>query len=419
MKKYIYTFFVLFTINFISNICFAQAQEIDFSDINKKIKEIENTIKKGDYSKESIDSFSLYLNEQENYILEKNEYVEKQTNFIKKQLDALGNIPEDGITEDKSITKQRNNLSKELATKDKLTKEANLLLIKIEELNNQILNARSQKVYGNLINKQSALINPFTFFSSIKSYITFFGDIIKSPLDWYKNIPEKDKKYTQYNILLMSLVVIIAMSFAIFLRKYIINNWGYQTDIEKPSFGKKMQAALSLAFARGLIPASLLGGCLIWSISTEIFRNSLLSTVSNITMFMTLLAILEATITRVIFAPLYEQWRIIDVSNEKALKFTKVLYMFIVLNTITAIQIYIAKESYYPIETTNFLISINCAIKAFFIVWLIKIFFNSPNNNELNIEEEISSEDNDSDNKFKIILTSNVLCFFIFMCSVF
>ena len=127
----------------------------------------------------------------------------------------------------------------------------------------------------------------------------------------------------------MSLVVIIAMSFAIFLRKYIINNWGYQTDIEKPSFGKKMQAALSLAFARGLIPASLLGGYLIWSISTEIFRNSLLSTVSNITMFMTLLAILEATITRVIFAPLYEQWRIIDVSNEKALKFTKVLYMFI------------------------------------------------------------------------------------------
>ena len=419
MKKYIYTFFLFLLFSFISSICYAQTTEINFSDINKKIKEIENTIKKGNSSKESIDSFSLYLNEQETYILKNNEYIEKQTSFIKKQLDALGEAPKEGISEDKSITKKRNELSKELSSKDKLIKEASLLLIKIEELNNQILNARSKKVYGNLVNKQSALINPKIFFNSTKSYVTFFWDVVKSPIEWYKNIPEKDRNYTLFNLLSMSLVLIIAMTFAIFLRKYIIDNWGYKKDIETPTFGKKVQAALSLAVARGLIPASFLGGCLIWSISTEIFKNSMLNTVSNITIFMTLLAILEATLTRVIFAPLYEKWRLINVSNEKADKFTKVLYMFIILNTITAIQLYIAKELLYSTETISFLITINCAIKAFFIAWLIKIPFTISNNNITNIEDVEQEEDSEVDNNFKIIFVSNIFCLFVFILSIF
>ena len=84
--------------------------------------------------------------------------------------------------EDESITRQREEISQNLAAQNKIIKEADLLIIQIEDLTVKILNLRNQKIYGDLITKQSAFINPIVFFSGVKAYVIFFWDVVKSPL---------------------------------------------------------------------------------------------------------------------------------------------------------------------------------------------------------------------------------------------
>lgn len=384
---------------------------IDFNKINKKLEQIDNALKGENLTEENINSYVNYLGEQEAQISATRKDLDKDIKYIQKQLDALGE-PKDGAAEDKVITKQRDSLTKELTAEDRVLKEADLLIVRIEDLTTQVLNARSKRVYGDLITKQSALINPMVFFNSLKLYAIFFWNITKSPIDWYQSIPAEDRSYTILSIVSMALILIAALAVAIILRKYILTHWGYKDDIELPHFSRKVVAAIAVAIARGLIPDAFVGACMIWMVSTKIFGDSLLGHVLMISGFASFLAIIEATISRVTFAPNHPQWRLFNIPNDQALRFTRVIFLFIICNAIALIQVVVAQKAKYSIDTIHFLTMISCAVKAFFLIWIIKIAVDSYRErkgiNTENIEE--NEEENDSlDSGFKIMVASNLL----------
>lgn len=393
-------------------------KEIDFTGTNKKLEEIENVLKNGTFTSENLNTYLTYLNEQETLISENGKNQDKQLKYIQKQLDALGAKPENG-EEDKIISKQRKELSSELAAQDRAMKETDLLLVKIEDLTVQLLNARSKKVYGSLMTKQSALINPMVFFNGIKLYGIFFWDVVKSPVEWYKNVPSEDKDYAILSIISMALILIVALAIGIFLRKYILRNWGYNSEIEIPRFSRKVIAAIAVATARGVIPALLIGGCILWMVSTKIFNDSFLGQILMTATYMSLFAIAEATVSRVTFAPHYEQWRLVIIPNKKAAQFTRMIFLFIILNTIVASQVFIAQTAEYSIETIHFLMVISCAVKAFFLMWFAKICFDTHKNIETQKEneEETSEDDEALERGFKMIFFSNIFCILVFGAS--
>ena len=391
---------------------------IDFTGINKKINKIQTDLDKETLSKEKIDEYISYLSQTETQISTSRKDLEKQIKFIQKQLDALGEAPKDGEIEDIAITKQRENLSQELSVKDRITKEADLLVIKIEELNVQTLNARNQKTYGDLMTKQSAFINPMVFFSGMKAYAVFFWDITKSPVDWYNNLPEEQRTMALFNIISMFFILMIALTLAVLLRKFILRNWGYKNDIEQPKFNRKVVAAIAVAIARGVIFAFLIAGCMLWMTSTQIFAGSLLHTILMTIGFMVLLAIAEGTIARVAFAPNYPQWRLIDISSEKATRFMRMIYAFIIVNTIASIQVIVAQKAEYDIGTLHFAMIISCAVKAFVLMWFAQIVFNTYKDEGKESTEEV--EDSEEENKgFKIIVVSHLFCMITFAVSLF
>ena len=344
--------------------------------------------------------------------------MEKQIKFIQKQLDALGEIPKDVDFEDEAITKQREELSQKLASFDRMIKETDLLLIKIEDLNVQILNVRNQKTYGDLITKQSAFINPLVFFGGIKAYVAFFWDIAKSPIDWYNNLPKTQRSLAMFNVITMCFILAVAFILAVFLRKIILKNWGYNKEIENPRFNRKVVAAAAVATARGLIFAFLIIGCILWMTSTKIFGNTLLYIVLMTSAFASLMAIVEATISRVTFAPYYPQWRLINISSEKAISFTRMIFAFIIVNTIVSIQVIIAQKAEYSDETVHFLMIISCAVKAFFLMWLAQITFNTYKNETHEETEDVDSGEEVSQ-EFKIIAISHLFCLAAFAISIF
>lgn len=391
---------------------------VDFANINKEMEKIEKSLDKSSVSTEKLDEYISYLSAQENLIAVDRKDLEKNIKFIQKQLDALGEGPKEGEVEDSVITQKREILSQELAAQDRILKEADLLVIKIDDLNVRTLNVRNQKTYGDLMNRQPAFINPVVFFSGVKSYVIFFWDITKSPIDWYTNLPKEQRSLALFNIISMCFILLIAFVLAVFLRRVILRNWGYNEKIERPTFGRKVLAAVAVAAARGLIFAFLIMGCILWMTTTKIFEGSLLNTVLMAAAYTGLTIIVEATISRVIFAPNYPQWRLLNISSQKAARFTRMIFTFIIVNALAIFQYVVAMEASYPTETVHFTIIIACVIKAFFLMWLSQIAFNTYQTETKEVTDSLEDEEDDS-GKFTIIVVSHLFCLGILALSFF
>ena len=394
------------------------AEELTYDEAKEKVDNITQAMQE-DISKEDIDKYVAQLSKIETFLTKKREIIEKDAKYLQKQLDALSTEPQE--LEDESITKQREEISQNLAAQNKIIKEADLLIIQIEDLTVKIINLRNQKIYGDLITKQSAYINPMVFFNGVKSYVIFFWDVVKSPLDWYNSIPQQQRSYALFSIVSMFFILIIALIMAIMLRRYILNNWGYKADIEKPSFNRKLVAAVAVATARGVIFMFLIIGFIIWMNSTQIFEGSFLNTVLNTIAFCLLLVIVEATVSRVTFAPKFPQWRLLNVTNEKAMRFTKMIFFYILCNALALIQMYIAKNAEYPTDTQHFLMIISCAVTAFFLTWFARICFDADKTEQAeNLEkEEGSDESRVGDHKLKMLMLSYSFCTITFAASLF
>ncbi|MBQ9270718.1 MAG: mechanosensitive ion channel family protein [Alphaproteobacteria bacterium] len=394
---------------------------VDFNAIQAEIEKIQKGLNSDNISKEKLDEYVSYLGMTENEMAENRKNLEKQVKFIQKQLDALGAAPQEGETEDKAITAQRTELSAQLSAHDRLLKENDLLVIKMEDLTGQILNARNQTIYGDLMTKQSAMINPLVFFVGLKAYMIFFWDIVKSPVEWYNGIPQEQRSYTLFSIGVMFVILMIALTLAIFLKRFILRNWGYNEKNETPSFNRKVLAAIAVAVARGLIFAFLLGGCILWMVSTKIFGDTLLNTVLMVAAFTCLLAIAEATVSRVTFAPNYPNWRLVNIATEKAARFTRMIFMFIVINSIAAFQVVVAQKEEYSTETTHFVMMLSSLVKAFFLIWLAKISFDTYRDEIKDEATETSGEDDDMsiNGGFRMILFSHIFCVGVFALSLF
>ncbi|MBR1825133.1 MAG: mechanosensitive ion channel family protein [Alphaproteobacteria bacterium] len=395
-------------------------QVIDFASFNSKIEQIQSDLTQTGISKEAIDDYVSYLGSAESELGENRKFLEKQIKFIQKQLDALGEKGDEN--EDIAITQQRDELAQQLAAQDKQLKETDLLIIKMEDLTGQILNVRNQKIYGDLMTKQSAMINPLVFFNNLKAYVIFFWDIVKSPVEWYNSVPQEQRPYTLFSIGVMFVILMIALTLAIFLKRFILRNWGYKEDIKSPSFNRKVLAAIAVAVARGLIFAFLVGGCILWMVSTKIFGESLLNELLMTTAFTCLLAIAEATISRVTFAPNYPAWRLVNIPTEKAARFTRMIFLFIIINSVAAIQVFVAQKAQYSTETIHFTMMISCAVKAFFLIWLAKIAFDTYRDEikEDSTDMTIDDEESLSINRgFRMILLSHIFCIGTFTLSLF
>ena len=393
----------------------------DFADITAQIEKIQQGLLSNNISPRTLDGYASYLNKMDSALNENRKILEKQVKFIQKQLDALGEGPKEGEAEDEVITKQREELSQQLSAQDRLLKETDLLVIKMEDLTVQVINVRNQTVYGDLMTKQSAIINPLVFFKGLKAYVIFFWDIVKSPVEWYSSIPQEQRSYTMFSISVMFVILMIALALAIFLKRFILRNWGYKAENKTPSFNRKVVAAIAVATARGLIFAFLVGGCILWMVSTKIFGDTLLNTVLMVSAYVCLLAIAEATVSRVTFAPNYPNWRLVNIASEKAARFTRMIFTFIVVNSIAAIQVVVAQHSEYSTETVHFVMMMSSLVKAFFLIWLAKISFDTYRDEfcDDNAENTADDEDTPIDHGFKMILFSHIFCVGTFALSLF
>ncbi|MBQ8870996.1 MAG: mechanosensitive ion channel [Alphaproteobacteria bacterium] len=425
MTKLFKFFLVCFLV--VSQLNFAQAQEtqktFDFTQTSNQLSQMEQNLKSGDYKLQTIDENSAFLNNLTSILQSIKKENEKELKTVQKQLEALGAEPEEGTIELDELAKKRQEFKNNLAVLTNKIAETDLLQVKIDELNILILNSRNQKLIGSLVNRQSMFIEPQTFILGIKSLISFFWDIAKSPVVWYNvELNEQAKTYVLSYITPIFFILIVAFWLGLLLKRLILTNLGYRQDIENPRYGQKIMASVFVAVAYGVIPSLIIGSFLLWLIGTKIFTIGFFGRILNSALFYLLYVILAKAIARVTFAPYNEKWRLMNVSTPKATAILKSLNLSIVLIGIVSFFEHIAVNASYPQDLLNILTIIACAVKSFVIVLLVGRIFNQNQDDAKKTAEckpDDESDDEGISSSTKIVLSTAFVCFITFGISIF
>lgn len=346
--------------------------DLNYNESSKKLKKIEDSLKSGRVTLQEMSDDVKFLELTRSEIEVSRKQVDQELNFALKRIEALGAEPKEGDKELDVIAQKRAEFSKEAAFQKGRLAEADILTAKIDELYALILKIRNQELLGNLMVKRDALYNPHVFFSATKQFVTFFFDIVKSPVKWYQELSETQKEYVKSNIVPVALIVLFCSWLGIWLRLFIMRRFGYKKDIEHPRYGMKVFAAFFVAFAYGVIPASIIVGFLLWMFSTKVLATGFFGLVLSSFLYYSLYVILARAFSRVTFAPYNERWRLVNVNTEKAKRITTALYFSAAIIGLVSFLQRVAIEASYNLELDYFLSVLSCAVKAFAIILIVK-----------------------------------------------
>ncbi|HCU59054.1 MAG TPA: hypothetical protein DIC64_03640 [Alphaproteobacteria bacterium] len=352
------------------------SRKVEFKKISAQLETLEENLKNDQISVEEIDAQTTLLYEISNNLAETKRFNEREAKLVQKQLDAMGDI-EEGSKELKELTNKRQELKDELALLKSRIAETDILQVKIDNLNMLTLNFKSQKVLGNLVDKQEVLLLPQTFFASFKSLAVFFFDIVKSPVHWYQRLDESAKSYVLTYVVPVIFILVAAIWIGLILRRFILRNWGYKTDIEAPNMVQKMVAAVANGVAYGLVPAFIISGFLGWMIGSKVFSVGFFGLVLEKSLIWLLYIVIARAVVHAVLAPSKENWRPIALSTKKAVKISHAVNLSVMLIAVTTVMEKVAIEATYEPILINLLTSF-CSMAKVIAIMLVTAKILSP-----------------------------------------
>lgn len=290
----------------------------DYKTVSGQLEEIEKSIRKKQFTRQSLDDAAAFLTQQEIVIEFAAKGIEKNSKYVQDALNALGPEPVEGENEDPAIAEMRSKYTAVMNNYKNRLIEANLLKTEMARLNSIISEARSRIIIGNLVAEQNVLIAPHNFFTAIGDAAVFFWEVATSPVAWYQGLSAEERAGVYHGGWYVLLILGMALSFGLFLRRYIIKKWGYGHTEDYPRYGQKIVVAVITAIAYGVIPSLLIGGCLLWQLTNETLTQSKFGVVLANVLYYSLYVTLIRALARVTLAPWNGRWRLFNISDERA-----------------------------------------------------------------------------------------------------
>ena len=349
---------------------------LDYKEINKQLSEIETKLKKNKTSPDGLEEYVHDLSQLSSQILNDKKEEEKELQFAEKRLEALGEAPQDG-KELQVIADKRKQFTKEVNEYKARVSEADIALAKIDELDTLILEIRNNALLSHLLDKQAPLIYPQNFFNSNKMFVELLIDIITSPVDWYKELGAEKQKIVKQNALPVTGIIILVALVALYLRVFILRHLGYHYNGKEPviPYSRKVSAAFFVSMAYGIIPAALIAAALVWIYTSKFLTIGFFGVALNSFLYFLFYIVLGRALTRVTFTPYHEEWRLFNISTDKAKRLTSRFYFFITLICICSYLSHVALKSEYGMDLVYYINAISNAVKGLSIILIVKAAF--------------------------------------------
>ncbi|MFV0626390.1 MAG: mechanosensitive ion channel family protein [Alphaproteobacteria bacterium] len=404
----------------------SEGSEVDYTDIGKEVKSIEDYLKGGQITTQDLNNYIKVTMELKTKLTESKKNLDKELGFVQKRIEALGELPAEGQVEIEAISKKRKIFNEEASYYKVQLAEVDVLLANINEVDSLMSNTRNKELLGRLLDKQTSIIYPKHLFMGTKFFIGFVFDIIKSPVVWYKNLNIEQKLYFKANIAPVLLVLILSFIIGLYLRLLIMKNVGYQKNIDQPKYITKVRAAFFVAIAYGAVPASIVGGFILWMKNSEIMTIGFFGLVLSNVLYYFLFIFLFTAISRVIFAPYNGKWRLVKVSDDKAKKIKSALYLSIILMGVFSFLEKIAINASYPLELISYISILSGAAKVFaFLIVSKNLFWDKAIISYRQYADKKEREYGDSEDKDKLddnegsFLESSKIVFILYLLCVF
>ena len=376
MKKlFIALFLVLFAVSAVAQTqpISSDSENIDYSSINKQLDKMTSELNSGKIGPDGTNHLLEKINDLQDKLNQNLPLQNNDLNSVQKKIAVLGDIPEDG-KEPAEIAKQRKELNKQADGYKTSIAQAKLAKTKIDELNGLILKVRNQDLFSRIFAKQSSIFHPQEFWTSLVSFAKFTFDLIKSPLEWYKQLSVADRVKADNNIIYALFYIIAATFAAAYLRHFIKTRLGYRDTIANPNYSQKVQAALWMFLARGLIPAAIIGTFMFWISNGDIINKSDFGTMLYTSAQYLLYFFLTKALVRILFTPTNGKWRIFEVSNERAQAGSKsLIFSTAAICVVSFFQSLAAEMNVNPEVLYSLKIFTN-AVKAFCVVLVANRF---------------------------------------------
>ena len=381
-------FKLIFTVTIALFLCTAPnaadlSRKVEFKKLSDQLVQVEKNLKNEQISIEEIDKHTTELYEISNELAEIKRFNEREAKVVQKQLNAMGDL-EEGGKELKELSRKREELKNELSLLKSRIAETDILQVKIDDLNMQTLNFKSQRVIGDLVDKQDVILMPQTFVASFKSLAVFFADIVRSPMHWYQRLDDSARTYVLTYTIPIVFILIAAVWLGVILRRLILRNWGYKDDVEIPNMIQKTIAVIANAVAHGLVPAFIISGFLGWMIGSKIFSVGLFGQILEKALVWLLYVVLVRAVVQAVLVPTRGQWRPINISDRKASKVAHAINLGMILIAVPTVLEQLAVSATYEPILVNLLCAFCSLAKALSIMLVTA--------KALSVEEEASDE---------------------------
>lgn len=314
----------------------------------------------------------------------------QQTGALQKKIDALG-TPAEGVAEAPEVVAQRAEFQ---AEQDKIKAEiaqADLILTRVDEINQFVASRRTQKIKERLFDRQEGIWHYEVFIKSVQNFIEFLKNVFVVQLGEYQALTLADKDVLENKgvraLYILGSSIVIMFVLGLFIKKKL----GYRKDIPNPNYTQKVITAVSMLAVRGLIPSTVLGFSAWWiARNTHLFDGDFGVILQTAFWYMFYLLIALASV-RVLFTPRNPAWRLLEVGNDRALKLCRALILSLILIFCFTFFRYVAMRLKSSSDIIFTLINIENVVKAFCI--LLVANRSLYNNKKLTAEELKKAEE--------------------------
>ena len=358
----------------------------DLKKISKELDKIDKVISGNTLSFKSSQPYIKTLNAYHDNITGLKVKVTEELNSVTKKITSLASLTTEGETEPAEITKQRQELTKESDNIKAQIASADLALTHIDEINQTIMQLRNQELLDQITVKRESVLNISELWKALVSFSSFVYAVCEYPKVWYDSLSPEQQSGVVYELQQVLTIGFISIVICSLISWFIRRKWGYKKSIEKPTYTQKVFAGFVTLLARGIVPSVLAGAFWLWLKEHEALFSGSFGVILRVGTIYLLYLFLSSAIVYVVFTPKRPQWRLIEVSDEKAISLSFALVFSIVVICLFSYLQVIAIRLEYTDDIIFALKLISNAVKAFCIILVSNRFLY---NSQALTEEEL------------------------------
>lgn len=255
----------------------------------------------------------------------------------RRMLEALGPPPAEHDPPDTpELVAHRARLADAVARSRARVAETDLTIARVQSLDEGLSALGRESLVENLLEPLPIPVAPSVLLTAIPELFDMVNRLVRSPYDWYAELSPDDRARLPIwpFVLAGGLTVIVALV----LRWTLLARLGRRPDLTDPTYARRLIAAVAEAIGRGVVPAAVIGACLVALLRPDPALNGLFIHAMRGALLAAGAFVLAAAFTQAVLAPRLPAWRLTDLDPDKARTIAGVVHL---LAAFVAVDIFI------------------------------------------------------------------------------